>query len=71
MILLMVSAYFMYQLASIFFSSKTSYLVAIATISIIGGATLGEAWWQIVYVQRRHRKFIKEDKSVSQSQRGK
>jgi len=68
MILLMVFAYFIHQLASIFFNSKTSYFFAIVAISIIGGVSLGNLWWQIVYVERRHRKFIKEDKSISQSQ---
>ena len=51
----------MYQLSILFFTSEISYLIAIAVISIIGGCGLGETWWQFVYVQRRHRKFIKED----------
>jgi len=60
-ILLMVIAFFIYQFSILFFTSKISYLIAIAVISIIGGYGLGETWWQFVYVQRRHRKFIKED----------
>ena len=67
MMLLMVFAYFVQQLAIIFVSPETSYLFAIGAISVIGGASLGKLWWQIVYVERRHRKFIREDETLSQS----
>ena len=67
MILLMVLAYFVQQLAIIFVSPEASYLFAIVAISVIGGASLGKLWWQIVYVERRHRKFIREDETLSQS----
>ena len=67
MMLLMVFAYFVKQLAIIFVSPEASYLFAIVAISVIGDASLGKLWWKIVYVERRHRKFIREDETLSQS----